>query len=91
MCGKGLAEPGAERLSLEIGGVRLPPGWWDVTHAPADTGVRGRELGLRHIITQVGRTSLLSRDSGLLVASRFPVLYQHFVAFPWHREVCSTA
>ena len=44
------------------------------------------ELGFRHVVTQVGRTSLIARDSGLLVASRHKVLQQHFVPFPWHRE-----
>lgn len=49
--------------------------------------VLSRDLGLVHVITGVGAKTIgMTTDSGLLIASRFPVLYQKFSAFPAHKR-----
>jgi hypothetical protein len=50
--------------------------------------IRGisRLLDLRHIVTGVGGRSMgFTLDSGVLIASRYPVLLQKHMAFPSHR------
>ncbi|EKX42948.1 hypothetical protein GUITHDRAFT_140815 [Guillardia theta CCMP2712] len=47
------------------------------------------EMGFHHLLSHVGPRSLgITRDSGILVASRHPLLWQSFAPFPKH-EGCS--
>ena len=57
------------------------------TEAAQKELVRGlsRALDLGHLVTNVGRHSMgIGTDSGLLVASRFPVKHHRFFGFPSH-------